>query len=291
MGTDSAPGGGSDGILSSLGNWATGEAPKPRNPTDNAFILDMNTGTRITFNWMPASFSESKSANYANTQILGRSEPVLGYASSGPRVFSIPLVFAAHNDAFNEVVQTTRAVRSWVYPDYTASGEPQLPPRLVLQVGSWLSSRCVCRSVDIQYHAPWGRSPVSNQEGKLLDLFNVYGINLNDIMPTIPGMNSPIIDILTDSMYPFWASVNLTLQETNADLVNSPPSNRGVLRGKDRFIPKSEGGWINVNTSGSGSSVPLGALSSLPIIGSALSGADSYVEETILNSAIGEILF
>jgi len=221
---------------------------------DDAFLLDLTTGDRINFKYMPTMFTESKAANYQNTPILGRSEPILGYAGSGPRIFNFPLTFAATNNPKTDVVDPIRQVRSWVYPDYTQVDTPKAPPTLVLQVGAWLSSRCVCTRVDVRYHGPWGRAPVSSQEFPVITAAaSFFGIEfqasvnpaeLLDYIP--PGFNVPLSYLLNDSMYPFWAQVDVSLQETNLNVRGGPPGSREVRNGNDRFLDKSEAGLLGI---------------------------------------------
>ena len=219
---------------------------------DDAFLLDLTTGDRVNFKYMPTMFTESKTANYQNTPILGRSEPVLGYAGSGPRIFNIPLTFAATNNPWTDVIQPVRTARSWVYPDYSQADTPKVPPTLVLQVGAWLSSRCVCTRVDIRYHGPWGKAPTSSQEFPVLSAAaSFFGIELQaNVNPAVildmvpPGFNVPLSYLLSDSMYPFWAQVDVSLQETNLNVRGGPPGSREVRAGNDRFLDKSEGGLL-----------------------------------------------
>ena len=175
---------------------------------------------RITFTWMPEMFDESKQAEYANINIIGRSEPILGYSHSSPRVFQIPLVFAATTDPFTEVIKPIWLIRSWVYPDYRDTGMPNVPPRVLLVVGNWLSQRCVAIRVDVKYHGPWGRAPVSTQG-------------------SVPGGSS---DPTKDSMLPYWAEVGLVLQEVMENTRYTPYDTMWVRRGWDRgsgFFPDS----------------------------------------------------
>lgn len=219
---------------------------------DDAFLLDLTTGDRVNFKYMPQAFAESKTANYQNTPILGRSEPVLGYAGSSPRIFNIPLTFAATNNPWTDVIKPVRTVRSWIYPDYSEPNTPKVPPTLVLQVGAWLSSRCVCTRVDVRYHGPWGKAPASSQEFPVLSaaasFFGIeFGADINpaallDMVP--PGFDVPLAFLLNDSMYPFWAQVDLSLQETNLNFRGGPPGTREVRDGHDRFLDKSEGGLL-----------------------------------------------
>ena len=53
---------------------------------------------RIQFTYMQDNFSESKSANYSSTAILGRSEPVRGYLGSTARAINLQLMIPPDGD-------------------------------------------------------------------------------------------------------------------------------------------------------------------------------------------------
>jgi hypothetical protein len=65
---------------------------------------------RIQFTYQQDNFSESKSANYSSTAILGRSEPVRGYLGSSPRAINLQLMIPPDGDgaqAGQKVVSST----------------------------------------------------------------------------------------------------------------------------------------------------------------------------------------
>jgi len=185
----------------------------PLNPVDEVVLYDLvKPGLReIRVEYMPPSFSESKSANYAQVPILGRSEPLLGYQGSGPRVFTITLHFASMGqDPWTDVIKPIQLIRSWLYPDYTQD-LPNIPPRVLFVVGAWLSSRCVAARADVTYHAPWGRLPFSRQA----------------FSPGSAGGAE------RDSMVPYWAEVNLVLQEVTENSNTTPWDHYDIDTGAD----------------------------------------------------------
>lgn len=199
----------------------------PGPPIGEAALIDLTKGAggllselfgsglhEIRFPYMPESFSESKSAEYAQVPVLGRSEPLLGYRGSGPRIFNLNLTFVAHAEPFLEVIKPIWLIRSWVYPDYS-DDLPNVPPRVLFVVGKWLSQRCVVLRVDITYHAPWGRLPWSTQI-------------------TTPGGLTDPFSLLKDSVLPYWAEVSLTLQETAENTDYTPWDHNQVYEGEDR---------------------------------------------------------
>jgi hypothetical protein len=214
------------------------DARSVASPVTEAVLIDLLAASdpsvtgegldRITFKWMPEMFDESKQAEYANINIIGRSEPILGYSHSSPRVFQISLVFAAEVNPYEEVIRPIWLIRSWVYPDYRDEVMPNVPPRVLLVVGNWLSQRCVAIRVDVKYHGPWGRGPVSTQ-GKA---------GLGNSGP-VPGGSAGGDK---DSMLPYWAEVGLVLQEVMENTRYTPYDTMWVRRGWDRgsgFFPDS----------------------------------------------------
>lgn len=201
---------------------------------------------RIYFKYTFKQFEESKSANYAEINVMGRSEPILGYAGSGPRMFTIPLVFAAteQNFHFSQVIAPVWLIRSWLYPDYNTTQQPQTPPPLLLVMGRWLSQRVVARSATIRYHGPWGRSHLYQSAlnaafrgGTFFSKDNLKeglltGSSQLEMLPA--GLN--FVDALApfkDSMLPMWVEVTLVLQETMDNTSYTPYDTRAVRNGYD----------------------------------------------------------
>lgn len=58
---------------------------------------------RIRFTYLTDNFTESKSANYSATSILGRSEPVRGYLSSSARAINLQLAVPLSGDEPEQV--------------------------------------------------------------------------------------------------------------------------------------------------------------------------------------------
>ena len=180
---------------------------------------------RIIFQYMPESFTETKQVNWADTDIIGRSEPVVGYRSSGPRIFNITLTLVAGltPDPVFDVIRPLWLVRSWAYPNYTDTKVPNTPPKLLFVIGSWMIQQVILLRYDIKYTAPWARVHL----GRLfagLDLKMILGSDL-----TMPGGGSPFVD----SMIPYLVEINLTLQEVARV---RPPGSIDVARGADRYV-------------------------------------------------------
>ena len=165
-------------------------------PFTQIYLLNLRDRSKLVFEQMPFSFAEAKNANYADIGILGRSEPIKGYANSGPRQFNLNLKFVAETSIELQVQEKVRWVRSLVYPDYSASFI-RTPPPVVFTVGTWMSSRCVAISYNVVRSAPWDRFPV-------------------------------------ETVMPYVAEVDLILHEANSDGARSPFDWKQVKIGSDR---------------------------------------------------------
>ena len=222
-------------------------------PVDNAFIYEIDEPTRIIrFSFMPQSFNESKRANYQEIGILGRSEPIMGYSGSGPRLFNINLSLPVMGESPftpDEVIQQVRLVQSWVYPDYSKPTLPSIPPALVFAVGKWLVQRCILLSYQTTYSAPWGRSPVSSVSGEVSaptptaedDLMllpgEAEGLRKANEGWTDKAFQSWLPDGATtgaDSMIPFIIEMQLTLQEVTENSKYTPWDRNDVRDGINR---------------------------------------------------------
>lgn len=144
---------------------------------DSAYIKDLSTNEVLTFGYIPEEISDTKAANYAQIEIPGRSEPVFGYVSSGPRELSLHLKFIAgigqtkyaaltsdgetpSNSALVAdntltVLTKTRWLQSLMYPDYSTSDYTLPPHQVLLSIGLLIKSVCIIPSVNVTYKAPY----------------------------------------------------------------------------------------------------------------------------------------
>lgn len=207
------------------------EAIQGKIKSDPAFT-GLTGSDRIYFKYTFDAFEENKAANYADINIIGRSEPLLGYSGSGPRTFTIPLIFAAAEVGthWEQVMKPVWLIRSWLYPDYATPRVPNVPPALLLVMGSWLSQRVVARSATIRYHGPWGRGNGPPGVFDSIELDPTYGSTQGFDMP--PGFKKAA-SLWKDSMLPLWVEVTLVLQETMDNTNYTPYDTRFVRNGWD----------------------------------------------------------
>jgi hypothetical protein len=128
----------------------------------------------------------------------------------------------ATDNPFEEIIKPIWLIRSWVYPEYGTLDIPNVPPRVLLVMGNWLSQRCIATRVDIRYEKPWGRVTL-NQAGQ-----RIQGSGQN----TVPGGRGG--DPNLDSMMPYKAEVQLVLQEVTENTTYTPWDTTWVRRGWDR---------------------------------------------------------
>ncbi|RLC67141.1 MAG: hypothetical protein DRH97_05310 [Chloroflexi bacterium] len=127
-------------------------------PESYCFILDLDNQETLSFQLMPEVVSESKSAQYNEIPIIGRSLPHLGYSSSSSRVMGLSLNFVAtHGEGKYSpkwVKEQVRWLEAKVYPDYE-DGFSYPPHRLLVVVGEAIGLQCVMTSCSTTWMGPW----------------------------------------------------------------------------------------------------------------------------------------
>ena len=126
-----------------------------------AIILETEPAERVEFQVWPDTITAAKSVNWADVNIIGRSEPVKTYQSGTPRTFNFILSFVASVDAGDQgtpewVKENVNFLESLVYSQQT--GITFFPPVVLLLVGDLINSRCVVRSVSVILKGPWSLS-------------------------------------------------------------------------------------------------------------------------------------
>jgi hypothetical protein len=163
------------------------EIARVLSPEAYCFILNKDSTDatdRLDFQLMPEGISESKSAMYNEVPIIGRSLPLIGYASSTSRMVNISLRFVSLNKEGKYspkwVEERVRWLESKVYPRYE-NNLTYPPPRLLLVVGKALSMQCVMTSYNTTWMSPW---TVEGDEARAFQAsvdvaFQEYGQNLD----------------------------------------------------------------------------------------------------------------
>lgn len=108
---------------------------------------------------VPEEISDSYSANYGQTQALGRSSPMVDYANGGPREVSFSLLLREDKmPEGKDIVDVVRSFRSLAYPEYREMSKKQVLRTGVVRfvLGDMFSLRGVCTSVDVSWTGPYG---------------------------------------------------------------------------------------------------------------------------------------
>jgi len=121
--------------------------------------LQIVGGVKIPFQFKPKGLSESNSAAYSASEIIGRSAPIQGYNNSGPRTIGVTFIFFA--DPKDSKIDTAKIkdyvwkLQSTLYPDH--SNGAGTPPRCILKIENWLKMTGVITSwnVDVPDDTPW----------------------------------------------------------------------------------------------------------------------------------------
>jgi|688.fasta_scaffold287249_2 hypothetical protein len=137
----------------------------PLNPIDDCYIIIPYEGARppesgrqsptfkffdkyvqIIMDNLP-DISDTKSANYADETIIGRSNPVKTYSQSDNRSISMQLHFivSKQNDLYENLAKL-RAIQSAVYPrEGEGGGSPFIPPPVCkMKCGNLLGTKEIC---------------------------------------------------------------------------------------------------------------------------------------------------
>lgn len=108
-------------------------------------------GTSIPIKFKPDSIGESKSADYSQTTIYGRSAPLLGYTGSSARKVGLTIKFfvdGTNYKSFDEVDNYIKLLKSSIYPTY--GGAQIIPPEpVILCIEKVLKIVGVVESIDV----------------------------------------------------------------------------------------------------------------------------------------------
>lgn len=178
-------------------------------PEAHCYIIDRKDDSRLAFQLMPDAISESKSAQYNEIPVIGRSLPYLAYSSSTARTISLSLAFVALNREGSGGKYTTtwvkeqvRWLESKVYPEYL-DGFTFPPHMLHIVIGSVIGLQAVMVSCTTTWTGPW--------------------------------------DVTSDLARPFRAMVDCSFQEAgkNDDDMNHPHGFADALSGANQWGPVS----------------------------------------------------
>ena len=145
--------------------------------------------------YISGEISDSKNASYESQPIIGRSTPLVGYNSTNERTISFSAVLA--HDPFREkrtLRGRVRALKSYVYPDYTSSEFTNPPRRVRFRYGRDIAITGIITQLDIAWRT---ETMVSDQT----EFFN----------QSIAEQQVVFEDFYRRSLY---VTVNMAIQET-----------------------------------------------------------------------------
>jgi len=119
--------------------------------------FDSDTNDRIKFDYIPGEITESIQANWEEVTIIGRSNPILTWGSTGARQVSLQLTFFADgNDGGvrKEVFQKIRFLQSFQFPEY-ASNNVFAPHRVHLILGTFINIVGIMEASEVTWKAPY----------------------------------------------------------------------------------------------------------------------------------------
>jgi len=130
--------------------------------SDSAGIFLASDVTKgIRFQMWPDSIDDAKSVNWNNIDVIGRSEPLVVYHSSGPRELAFTLFFSASVDEKDEigtakVQEKVNFIKSLSYPVRAKeTGFSTSPPLILLIVGDLIYTRCILKSYNVAWAGAW----------------------------------------------------------------------------------------------------------------------------------------
>lgn len=140
----------------------------------NCYIKNLVTGTTIEFELIPETVSDNNSASFDAQDIRGRSNPIQGYNTSGPRTVSFSIQL--HDDYCKDGILTTvNKLRALTYPAY---GGGVTPPSCYVRFGKMIRMKAVVTSVSVQWNKPY-RNGVFTQAEVSLDFTEIRNKSLS----------------------------------------------------------------------------------------------------------------
>lgn len=118
--------------------------PEPPRQSDPTFVF-MDKMVKVVMDNLP-DISDTKSANYSDETIIGRSNPVKTFSQSDNRSISMQIHFIVSKPSDIYVnLQKLRAIQSALYPREGEEGSPFIPPPVCkMKCGNLLSTKEIC---------------------------------------------------------------------------------------------------------------------------------------------------
>lgn len=144
-------------------------------------LIDVEDNKGLDFVHIPDEITESTSSQWKiQGDIIGRSAPLFGYASTGERLVSYQLTLFADIDAETQIKNTVAWLRSFMYPVYTSANVMFPPHRIRLVLGSFLSITGIMEGIDCTYRAPY-------EKGTLIPMYAEVPIQIKEVLEQPPS--------------------------------------------------------------------------------------------------------
>lgn len=138
-------------------------------PMIDNYIYLYHTQTLIVLPVYPESITDSMSANFSSTSIMGRSAPIYSYSNSGPRTVGVS--FGLHRDMMNAINYKTsnakveigddyvdtmiKQLQAIAVPKYSATDRMVNPPVVALRIGDDIFCKGIVNgAVQVTYGLP-----------------------------------------------------------------------------------------------------------------------------------------
>ena len=205
-------------------------------PTSGSNTPNPDTLTdTLYFTNIPDDIGSSKQANINPTTILGRSETIKTYGSSGGRAWNLNLQFFAtdagaswEEDVKKAVVDKVNWCESLVYPQYI-NRLSQGPPLVRFIFGDYLNVLTLCTSVQTSVTGPWLVQRKNREDDKVPTRGQFLGFTKNTRVTDGPGGSA---EILGDIILPLYATVTLTLEDLGDQSWGHEDVRRGLHNGQ-----------------------------------------------------------
>lgn len=168
----------------------TANQPTPNRLTNTLFFTNM-----------PDDIGTTKTANVTPTTILGRSETIKTYGSSGGRAWNLSLQFFAEDTGYANVRAAVTEKLNWceslVHPQYV-NGLSQGLPIVLFKFGDYLAVRTICTSVQTSLPGPW---LVSAADDRFAPAIGAQGERLGQITLPLYGVANLVLEDLGDKSW------------------------------------------------------------------------------------------
>lgn len=119
------------------------------------YIINLLTNDKIVVDLIPEEVSDATQGQYDEVVPRGRSNPIYGYSTSGPRTVSFTVQL--HDDYcpgnHGSIVNYVNRLRALAYPAY--NGGSISSPKCLVRVGDMINFTGVCKEVSVTWKKPY----------------------------------------------------------------------------------------------------------------------------------------